>query len=142
MDYLKKAEEMFEYMRQVNQVPSLKELSGITQGEMATLGYLNFEHDGVSAGDLSAILGVGSSRIAAILNALTKKGFAARRPDPNDGRRVLVYITETGRKEALKKHTEALSNLAEFLRLMSPEDAETFMDIIKRTVVAAKKKKK
>lgn len=135
MDYLKKAEEMFAYMRQINKVPMFKEISGVSQGEMAALAFLTFEHDGATAGELTEAFGVGSSRTAALLNTLTRKGFAKRVQDPEDGRRVLVYVTEAGRREAEKTHFQVTSHMAEFLSLLGPEDAETFIRIIKNAVL-------
>lgn len=134
MDYLKKAEELFVYMRQISKVPAFKELNGVSQGEVATMLYLTFEHDGATAGELAEVFDVGTSRIAAILNTLTKKGFAKRSKDSKDGRRVLVYITEEGRKEAYSRHHEGNVHLAEFLEKLGEEDAETFVRIIKNAV--------
>ena len=131
MNYLEQAEEVFNCMRLLNKAPTFKEMNGISQGEMAMLAYLTFAHDGATAGELTEKFEVGSSRTAAILNTLEKKGFAIRKPDPKDGRRVQVYVTETGKVEAKARHMEAMQHMAEFLKLLGPEDAKTLLRIIK-----------
>ena len=131
MDYIKEAEESFSYIRQLLKMPMVKDLNGISQGEIAVLAYLSEEHDGAAAGELTKAFGVGTSRTAAVLNTLTKKGYANRESDPEDGRRVLVYITEAGRKIAEEKKKEAITHMAEFLRKLGPEDTEIFLRIIK-----------
>ena len=140
MDYLEKAKEMFEYMRQINQVPEFKEMNGVSQGEMAVLAYLTFEHEGATAGELSTAFGVGTSRTAAILNTLTKKKLAERVADPKDGRRVLVYATDVGKQEVREMHESAMSHMAGFLSVLGPEDTETFLRIMKNAVIRSKKK--
>lgn len=134
MNYIKSAEEVFDYLRQMQKVPVIRELNGISQGEMAVLAYLSSEHDGAAAGELTAAFGVGTSRTAAILNALTKKGLAKRETDPEDGRRVLVYLTDEGRQEAEEKKREAITHMAEFLELLGPEDSVTFLRIVKTAI--------
>ena len=140
MDYLDQAQEIFNCMRLLNKAPTIKEMNGISQGEMAMLAYLTFEHNGATAGELTETFEVGSSRTAAILNTLEKKGYAIRKPDPKDGRRVLVFVTETGKAETKVRHMEAMQHMADFLKLLGPEDAETLLRIIKNAAHNASQK--
>lgn len=128
------AEDGFENMCRIHRLTGLKAINDISKGEMAVLGYLVYEHNEATAGELSDTLGMGSSRIAAILNTLTQKGLAKRNPDPEDGRRVLVYVTDKGREEAHRKRDEANAHMAEFLSLLGEEDAKAFLRIIRKAV--------
>lgn len=91
------AEELMESMKVLRKNTALQCLSDMSQGEMAVLCYLLFSHNGASAGELTAEFKVRSSRTAAILNGLERKGYAVRSSDPEDKRRVRVYITEKGK---------------------------------------------
>ena len=98
MNYRESAEELMESMKVLRKNTALQCLSDMSQGEMAVLCYLLFSHNGASAGELTAEFKVRSSRTAAILNGLERKGYAVRSSDPEDKRRVRVYITEKGKK--------------------------------------------
>ena len=97
MNYRESAEELMESMKVLRKNTALQCLSDMSQGEMAVLCYLLFSHNGASAGELTAEFKVRSSRTAAILNGLERKGYAVRSSDPEDKRRVRVYITEKGK---------------------------------------------
>lgn len=132
MDYLKEAAEAIDYMRRMHGCPVMKELLDISQGEMAVLNYLMFTHDGATAGELSSRFDLVTSRIAAILNSLTRKGLAERIPDSEDRRRVLVYITEKGQKEVLNRKKHAEMGLAGLLEVLGEQDAKEFLRMIKK----------
>src|SRR5947208_2426434 len=55
--------------------------------------------EAASAADLAALEGVRPQSIASILTALEQAGLIARSPDPQDGRRAIVALTEAGRAE-------------------------------------------
>jgi len=53
---------------------------------------------GMSAGRLAEILRIHPSSVTGILKRLDRKGLITRRPDPRDGRRAFLGLTEKGRK--------------------------------------------
>ena len=55
--------------------------------------------EAASASALAALEGVRPQSIATILTALEQAGLIARSPDPQDGRRAIVELTEAGRAE-------------------------------------------
>lgn len=109
---------------------AMHHVEGVARGEAAVLGYLTFHGDGVRAGELTEMLGFGSSRTAAILNALEKKGLARRSPDPDDGRQVLVHVTDEGRASTLARRAEATRITSRFLEALGEDDARELTRIV------------
>ena len=134
MDYSKAADEAFEYLSKVNSFAVMKMVNDASQGEQVVLGHLTFEQDGVTAGELSGVFGLGSSRIAAILNALTKKGLARRASDPDDGRVVRVFVTDEGREKAIERKSLFKIRMVRMLEQLGEEDAKDFVRIIEKIV--------
>lgn len=135
MDYRNRAEYFLHYMRQLNRTAMIRDLTSLASGEQAVLYYLAFEHDGASAGELTSAFGIRSSRTAAILNTLEKKGHAKRLRSSRDKRQVLVFITDAGRQEVRGRYQEVISHMAEFLELLGPEDSEEFIRIVRDAVL-------
>lgn len=73
-------------------------LTEFLQGEMKVLSYIAIAEHELLPGRLSSALEMTAGRIAGILRSLEKKGYITRRTDIADRRRVLVSITEQGRK--------------------------------------------
>jgi MarR family transcriptional regulator, organic hydroperoxide resistance regulator len=54
-------------------------------------------YPGISAGEVSALLHLHPSTLTGVLKRLAVRGLVRRRPDPSDGRRVLLELTARGR---------------------------------------------
>lgn len=135
MDYYKRAEYFLHYMRQLNRTSMIRNLTSLASGEQAVLYYLAFQHDGASAGELTSAFNIRSSRTAAILNNLEKKGFARRLHNPQDKRQVLVYITDAGKQEVKGRYHDVVGRMADFLELLGPDDSEEFIRIVRDAVL-------
>ena len=140
MNYTKEAENFLHAIRPLRKITMIKELHDLSSGETAVLSYLHFQKDGVNAGELTEAFKTGTSRTAAILNGLEKKGFILRRPDPSDRRGTQVFITGTGKAEAVARQKEAAKHMAEFLEFMDPDDAKAFLAIAYRMIEKEKRK--
>ena len=104
--------------------------SAIMCGEMAVMRLLhNGSRKKMTAGELSSKLSMTTSRMAAVLGSLEKKGLLERENDEVDRRRVLGSLTQAGdalcekrRQHFMKKISMLLSMLAddapEFVRLL------------------------
>lgn len=76
---------------------SIEAIHGLTRPEILTLIFL-FHRDGISAADICDFSGHLKNNISRAVTALESKGFIRREPDPRDQRRLLLYITASGRK--------------------------------------------
>ena len=134
MNYQERAKDFLYYMKKLNQMPAIRNLSDLSSGEQAVLHYLSLQDNSISAGELTNTFRIRSSRTAAILNALEKKGY------PTDRRRVLITITDAGRIVVDEKSNEGIEHTAAFLEMLGPEDAEEFIRIIRDAVTRNQKK--
>ncbi|KAA0022288.1 MarR family winged helix-turn-helix transcriptional regulator [Antrihabitans cavernicola] len=69
----------------------------LTPSQLSVLSRLTQEQN-VSASDLAAAEQVRPQSMAAILSSLAERDMIERRPDPNDGRKQLISLSETGRE--------------------------------------------
>ena len=105
------AEILFQELR-CNTSTSLGEiLNEFNRGEIRVLGYLAFEKDEATAGELSEKLNVTTARVAKILNSLEAKGYIKRTEDNQDKRKTLVVITQNGETLAKKAKKEVIDKL-------------------------------
>ncbi|MEV0253974.1 MarR family transcriptional regulator [Streptomyces sp. NPDC050732] len=66
--------------------------------------------------------------ITQLVTRLERDGLVERRPDPTDGRAVLVHLTEKGRRIGRSRHEDRTRHLAPLVDRLTPEQ---------RTAVAA-----
>lgn len=78
---------------------------GIGRGEYRVLFAL-CEREGVSQTDLCERHRLDKGALARVVARLEERGYVERRPDPDDGRRKLLYLTDAG--EALRPEIEDL----------------------------------
>lgn len=101
-------------------------------GEMAVMRLL---HSGakqkMTAGELSSRLGMTTSRVAAVLGSLQKKGLLERESDEEDRRRVMVSLTEAGDRLCEKRKRHFMSKISKMLAMLG-EDAPTFVHLLGR----------
>ena len=91
-----------------------KKLDDKTRGLYIILNMLYFASADISAGDISASLGMSTPRVAAALNVLESKGHISREQSAKDARRVIVRITDTGRRE-YEARERGLVELADYI---------------------------
>ena len=66
------------------------------------------------------------------LDRLEADGYVERRPDPDDRRRLRVFVTAAGRKRLEVLHHVALGMDAELRTLLTPEEVEVLGDVLMR----------
>ncbi|MCD7950643.1 MAG: transcriptional regulator [Erysipelotrichaceae bacterium] len=134
MNYQEMTKELLQYMADYD-TPSRvlqQNMFECTRGELGVLIYLIEEKDGAHARDISQKLNVNTSRVAALLNTLSNKGYIVRCPDENDKRKIKVFITNDGRAYADARRDEVEKYMSHLLYELGEEDAMNFIRIIKR----------
>lgn len=87
------------YMINSFREPSFRSIEakfGLTRPEILTLIFLYYR-DGISASDICDFSGHLKNNISRAVTALEKKGFLRRESDPQDQRRLVLFITSDGR---------------------------------------------
>jgi len=67
---------------------------------------LSIDAEGTPSTALGPKMGMEPTSLSRILNAMEERGYIERKPNPNDGRGVLIYLTEQGKeKRDISKQT-------------------------------------
>ena len=84
---------------------------------------------GTPSTTLGPKMGMEATSLTRTLKSMEEKGLIYRKPNPNDGRGVLIYLTEFGKeKRELSKNTVLKFN--ETVKLnVSPEKLQNFMEV-------------
>ncbi|RJQ12349.1 MAG: MarR family transcriptional regulator [Dehalococcoidia bacterium] len=69
---------------------------GLTMPQLRVM-FLLLDRDGQAAGELAATMRVRPATMTGLTDRLARHHLIERRPDPNDGRVVRVFLTEEGR---------------------------------------------
>jgi DNA-binding MarR family transcriptional regulator len=99
------------FLRQLRRSPVQGEL---TPPEISALERLD-RAGSATPGRLAAAEQITPQAMGATLGELTRRGLAERRSDPADGRRVVVSLTEAGRRFVRSKRTARTEQLAKVL---------------------------
>ena len=130
--YVNLAEEIMEiFDRRKHGMPH-EEISAAMRGEMAVLRLLAMENRALTAGEISRMLHMTTSRIAAVLGALDKKALIVRSTDAQDKRRVQVTLTTKGLAICQRKKHAALKNISHALSQLGEQDAKEFVRLMRR----------
>ena len=112
--------------------PPKDKVSEAIRGEMAVLRLLKREERSLSAGDISRMIAMRTSRIAAVLGSLEKKGLVTRSAHKEDRRVVMVSLTEKGSALCLQRREAAKKHLTKILEGLGNEDAAQYVRLMKR----------
>ena len=128
------AREFFEALDKSACVPRSDRVSETMRGEAAVMRLLMREGRSLTPGEIGKLLGMTSSRIAAVMNALERKGFVLREGDAQDRRRVRVTLTEQGKVFCRHKQRCAVGDLSTLLSQLGEEDAALFVRLSRRVM--------
>jgi DNA-binding MarR family transcriptional regulator len=110
-----------------------EDVLGMRLKQYVALTYLQ-HMPGVGQRQLGDLLMLDANNCVLLLNDIEEAGWAERRRDPDDRRRHIVEITESGR-EALFNAERALDGLEdEVLGALSPDERETFRELLGRAL--------
>lgn len=102
------------------------------KGENFLLDYLSAQNGCSTPGTLREVLGVSAPRTAAMLRALEEKGMLRRCADSHDRRRVVVQLTERGRRTAEQMHAALCAHVQHVLKQLGEQDSRELIRLLGR----------
>lgn len=132
MCYKALAEELLDIRVKSLRTRYSKSQSKLDHGTSFALNYLHAHGEGLHPKEISDSMGVTTARIAALLNHMEEQGFIERTSDHKDSRRVLVTLTDLGRKRSREIRMESLTNTTKMLEALGPDDAREYVRISKK----------
>jgi MarR family transcriptional regulator, organic hydroperoxide resistance regulator len=109
---------------------------GLTPSQYLIFNIL-WAQDGIGLGEIGERATLDAATLTGIIDRMEKSGYAERRPNPDDRRSVLVFLTPKARKigpEILKFATELDNTLR---NSSTPEEMVVFESILKSLASAA-----
>ncbi len=90
------------------------------------------EKEGRSQKDLAEKLDIRPQSVSEAVGRMEEEGWILRRPDPGDGRGVLVFLTEKGarRREEVRREKEALAK--RFFAVLNQSEKETLFSLLQK----------
>jgi DNA-binding MarR family transcriptional regulator len=100
-------------------LPSIEKLSFTTLSVLHTLS----KKSPMRLTELIATEQVTQSAITQLVTRLERDGLVERKPDPSDGRAVLVHITPQGAEVIDSRRDERISGIARLVEGLTPEES-------------------
>ncbi|WP_246183461.1 MarR family winged helix-turn-helix transcriptional regulator [Paenibacillus methanolicus] len=115
-----------ELTRIIIRLPSIEKLSFTTLSVLHTLS----RKSPMRLTELTATEQITQSAITQLVTRLERDGLVERRPDPSDGRVVLVHITEEGAKIIDSRRSERIAHLSKLFERLTPEEKTAIAEAI------------
>lgn len=131
MEYRNLAVELMDTMIRASSCKSKRILNEMVKGERFIICYL-YSHERTLPGEIAQEMHTTTAHVAKILRGLDERGFVTRELDVKDRRRILVSLTEAGKKEAQIYVENMLGLLEQALRHLGEEDASEYVRITKK----------
>jgi DNA-binding MarR family transcriptional regulator len=113
----------------------------MTQTELLAVAHLAVDEH-LSPTDLARRLHLRSGAITALLDRLTAHGHIVREPHPSDRRRLVVSLTPSGRREAMRHLGPMVASVVAMVKRLPPTDRATvgrFIDDLAELVASRPK---
>ncbi len=101
-------------------------------GEEGVLSCLLHSDGSLLPGELAARLDLTSGRIANILRSLESKGLVQRENVEQDGRKMRVFLSESGKVHAARLEESTLSQHQALLEHLGEEDAREMLRLLEK----------
>jgi DNA-binding MarR family transcriptional regulator len=119
--------ELFEQKSKMNQ----SEMNNLSRGQGRVLAILK-KKDNISTKDLATILGISISGLNSLLSKLEKNGYIVKESSSEDGRVLLIKLTEKGNNHVLKSSINY--DLFNCLDENQKRDFDSYLNLIIREV--------
>lgn len=97
------------------------------RGMYLILRILRSNTSGLSAGDIADKTGISTARTAVAIRTLINKGFVTKRRATDDGRKVIIQITDNGCNALVKKGAEVLDVIVELMKKLTQTEVQEFV---------------
>ncbi|MEU3774130.1 MarR family transcriptional regulator [Streptomyces sp. NPDC032472] len=115
------------------------QLLGLNVTDLTCLGHvLGAGDEPLSAGDLAALTGLTTGAVTGVLNRLERAGYAQRRPDPADRRRVRVVADPAAAQRVVEVYEPFYSRLAAVFAEYTPDEVAVIADWFDRATTEAR----
>jgi DNA-binding MarR family transcriptional regulator len=104
---------------------------GATPTQFAALAKLD-DAGRVSQNELGRLTAMDPATIWGVVSRLTRQGYVAQSPDPNDGRLVMLELTDAGREATQRMKAVAAEVSREALRSFTAKEAEQLLALLGR----------
>lgn len=111
---------------------------GLRLAEWRVLRTLSLAPGPVVAGVVGEVLGMDKMTVSRAVRALEARGRIHRRPDPADGRRIVLGITAEGRALVARIEPSGREREAALLDALTPAERATFDALLDRLVARAR----
>lgn len=115
---------------------SLSGTMDMNAAEVLAIAYLGM-HGQLGPTDLAQRLHLRSGAITALLDRLEERGFVERHPHPGDRRRVIVRLTQRGRREPMQELGPMVDRIMALVERLSVRDRQVvsrFLDDLVRVI--------
>lgn len=102
---------------------------GINQTDLICLNAL-FRQGPMSAGQLASVIGLTTGATTTAIDRLQRAGYAHRRNDPSDRRRVVVVASEAGARQAFALFDGLLDAVARLANTYTDQQLALLQDLI------------
>lgn len=89
-------------------------------------------NDAMRGCDISRELNVSAPTVSGVVDRLEELGYVVRHADKEDRRCVTVSLTDKGRKISLKMRSALVDRWVEVLSKLSLEDADKYLELVKK----------
>ena len=97
---------------------------------MATgFALLNIDAEGTPSSALGPKLGMESTSLSRLLNNMEKKKLITRKPNPSDGRGVLIFLTQFGKEKRDYSRSVVLNFNNHVESKLSNQQVKNFLDV-------------
>lgn len=124
--------EMFELAGMLHYHFEHNQKKTIAKGEGAILYLLQKNPEGLTPGELSEALRVGSGRIASLLKTMEQKKLLKRKIDSEDRRKVIVTLTQEGSEFIQKLRNRMRREIDTVHQKMGAENFELFLKLCRQ----------
>ena len=107
---------------------------------MATgFALLNIDAEGTPSSALGPKLGMESTSLSRLLNNMEKKKLITRKPNPSDGRGVLIFLTQFGKEKRDYSRSVVLNFNNHVESKLSNQQVKNFLDVAECIMIESKK---